>query len=111
LAAWINYGYEGYPAQALAGFIQCFMRSLLLKTLRDGMNPSVRRPGIKSGTTGTEMMETGAAIEKFRRSLTRLSSREGDTFHSPAFGEISHDDRVDLTLRHAELHLSFLTND
>jgi len=40
--------------------------------------------------------------------LRLLESDELARYDSPAFGPMSHQERVALNLRHAELHLSFL---
>ncbi len=37
----------------------------------------------------------------------RLKNGEPCTHDSPAFGALSHEDRIRLNLRHAELHLGY----
>jgi len=111
VAAWIEYGYDGYPMDPPLLPIRWILRLMLPKMLRDGMNPGVRIPGIKGGTTGADQMETPAAIDRLRTAIGRLSRGEPGRFHSPAFGVMSDEDRIRLTLRHAELHLGFLATD
>lgn len=108
LAAWIDYGYSGYPMNPPPFFIRWILRRKLKKILESGMDPGVRIPGVKEGTFGMEKLPTLAAAEKFQRALQRLRAGEPCPFHSPAFGEMSMADRIRLNLRHAELHLSFL---
>ena len=108
LAAWIDYGFEGYPIRRPPFFIRWILRWMLHGILRDGMKPGVRIPGVKEGTYGQEDAETAPALAKYRQSLRRLASGEACPYDSPAFGPMSAEDRVKLNLRHAELHLGFL---
>ncbi|MGV3485297.1 MAG: DUF1569 domain-containing protein [Planctomycetaceae bacterium] len=111
LAAWIEYAYEGYPVKPPPFFVRWILRRMLRKILRDGMRPGVRIPGVQGGTTGADEMQTREAAQRLRNALQRLASREPARFASPAFGEMSDDDRIQLTLRHAELHLSYLSTE
>jgi hypothetical protein len=108
VAAWINYSYEGYPVRRPPWFIRVILRWLVKKYLRDGMRPGVRIPGIEGGTVGIEPLSTAEGAERLRRALERLASDEPARYDSPAFGAMSPADRIQLNLRHAELHLSFL---
>jgi hypothetical protein len=47
-------------------------------------------------------------MNELRRGIERLRGDQPPEYHSPAFGEMSLDDRIELNLRHAELHLGFL---
>jgi hypothetical protein len=53
-------------------------------------------------------MDTLAAGARLVVALRRLESSESAPFDSPAVGPLSDLDRVQLNLRHAELHLGFL---
>ena len=108
IAAWIDYAYDGYPVKAPPFFIRWILRWMLKSALRDGLRPGVKIPGVKGGTTGAELVDTRSGIERLRRSIGRLSSNEPVKFASPAFGEMTNEQRVTLNLRHAELHLGFL---
>lgn len=108
LAAWIEYGYNGYPMRAPPWFIRWILRLKLKSMLRDGMPAGVWIPGVKEGTTGADAAPNAEALQRLRGALARLQRGEPASFHSPAFGPMSHDDRVQLNLRHGELHLSFL---
>jgi hypothetical protein len=108
LAAWIEYGYEGYPMNPPPWFIRLFLRWQVKKYLQRGMPSGVRIPKVEAGTYGTEAMPTQEGAERLRSALVLLQRGEPTKYHSPAFGPMSHEDRIELNLRHAELHLSFL---
>jgi hypothetical protein len=108
VAAWIEYGYTGYPINPPPFFIRWLLRMRLRKILDKGMTKGVRIPGIQGGTTGVDDMQTGQAAIRLIEALGRLASSETVPYDSPAFGEMSHEDRIKLNLRHAELHLGFL---
>jgi hypothetical protein len=108
IAAWINYSFEGYPLRPPPWIIRFILRRLGRRYLRDGMRAGQHIPGIEGGTVGIESLSTAEGAERVRRALRRLTSGEVARFDSPAFGPMSMDDRIQLNLRHAELHLSFL---
>lgn len=109
IAAWIDYGWDGYPLKPPPFFIRWILKFMVKKYLRDGMPAGVKIPGIKAGTVGQDDVPFEQALERLRKSLQRLSSGEQAKFHSPAFGQMSHENRIALNLRHSELHLSFLS--
>ncbi len=109
LAAWIEYGYNGFPMKPLPWIVRSILRLTLPGMLKKGMRPGVMIPGISAGTTGQDDMPIDAAADRLRRALARLAAGEECPHDSPAFGKLSHDDRIRLNLRHCELHLSFLS--
>ena len=112
VAAWVEYGYEGYPMKPPPWFIRVILRWKVKKYLHHGGMPSgVRIPGVKEGTYGTDALSPEEGADRLRRALKRLQSGEPAKYDSPAFGPMSHDDRIQLNLRHAELHLSFAVPD
>ena len=108
VAAWIDYGYEGYPMRPPPWFLRMFLRWQVKKYLRQGMPSGVRIPKVEGGTYGTAVLSTEAGADRLRRALARLQTGEPAKYDSPAFGPMSHADRIQFNLRHAELHLSFL---
>jgi hypothetical protein len=108
VAAWINYSYDGYPVARPPWFIRFILRMMVKKYLRDGMPAGVRIPKTEHGTFGIEPFSTTEGAARLRRALQRLQSDEPAPHDSPAFGPISREHRIQLNLRHAELHLSFL---
>ncbi len=109
VAAWINYSYDGYPLGPPPWFIRIILRMRVKKYMRDGLPAGVRIPKTEHGTFGLDPFGTADGADRLRRALTRLRSDEPVKFDSPAFGPMSKEDRIVLNLRHAELHLSFLT--
>ncbi len=109
LAAWIEYGYEGYPIKTPPLPFRWLLKWMLPGMLKRGMRPGVRIPGIKEGTTGQENVSTIDGLRRYRAAIQRLNQGEPCQYDSPAFGPMSTADRIRLNLRHAELHLSFLS--
>ncbi len=108
LASWIEYGYDGYPMSKPMFLIRWILRLKLRSMLHKRMPAGVRIPGIPNGTLGADPLPIEAGADRLRSALKRLESGEPCSFDSPAFGAMSHADRILLNLRHAELHLSFL---
>ncbi len=108
LAAWINYGYEGFPLGRPPWFVRFMLGFLKKKYLTKGMPAGVRIPKTENGTFGFDPMTTEEGAERLRKALSRLKSGEEPKFDSPAWGKMPYDERVAINLRHAELHLSFL---
>jgi hypothetical protein len=108
VAAWIEYGYSGYPLKAPPFPLNWILRWMGKRMLKTGMNPGVRIPNVKEGTFGQDVMDVGEAADRLSRALVRLKNGEQCQYDSPAFGPMSHEDRIKLNLRHAELHLGFI---
>jgi hypothetical protein len=107
LAAWINYAYEGYPMR-VPWFIRWLVQRQLRKMLKTGMTAGVRIPKAEAGTYGVEPLSTDDGAARLRAALGRLKRGEPARFDSPAFGPATLEQRIQLNLRHAELHLGFL---
>lgn len=108
LANWIQYSYVGFPIGPPPFFVRWILRMRLRKMLRGRMPRGVRIPGVEGGTVGMEDVSTAEGARRFLAALERLRSDEETKFDSPAFGALSHEDRIALNLRHAELHLGYL---
>lgn len=109
LAAWIEYGYEGYPAEMQPPWIvRVIMRMMKRRFLSKPMRRGFRIPGVQEGTFGTELMSTEAGVARLRNAVGRLQRHEPAQFHSPALGRMTDEERIAGTLRHAELHLGYL---
>jgi hypothetical protein len=107
LAAWAEYSYTGAPLKP-PFYIKWFLRLRKRKFLYGSMRAGVRIPGVEGGTLATEPVPLEEALGRMRRVMGRLKS-EAPTAPSPIFGPLSHEEWVALHLRHAELHLGFLT--
>lgn len=107
LAAWINYGWDGYPMR-VPWFIRLILKMRVKKMLRDGMPRGVKIPNTPGGTYATEALSTEEGAARLKKALERLQAGEVAKFDSPAFGPLSHEDRIRLNIRHAELHLGYL---
>lgn len=108
LAAWVTYGYEGYPFKTPPFFIRWILRRKVKQFLTKGMPAGARIPGVQAGTYGVDELATNEGADRLRTALARLKTREPCPHDSPAFGRMSHDERIALNLKHAELHLGFL---
>lgn len=108
VAAWIDYGYEGFPIKPPPWPIRIILRFMVKRMLKSGMRPGVKIPGVPSGTLGTDLLSTDEGAARLRAALTRLKNGEPAKFDSPGFGPMSEANRIKLTLRHAQLHLSFM---
>ncbi|MCB9847896.1 MAG: DUF1569 domain-containing protein [Phycisphaeraceae bacterium] len=101
--------------QSLDGFR--FTSPLPLRVLFRILRPMVlSRPfpkGIKlTGSAATLIPDTSITSEQglgeLRRQIQRVQDGERFTQASPIFGKLSHEQWVNLHLKHAELHLGFL---
>lgn len=111
VAAWIEYSYEGFPVKPLPRIFRPIFKLQLRRILKHGMPPGVTIPGVQGGTTGADDVPVSVAGPRLKRALERLATDEPEKFSSPAFGSLSIDQRRQLMLRHAELHMSFLRFD
>jgi hypothetical protein len=108
IAAWVDYGWDGYPVKSPPFFIKWIFVRMAGRIIKRGMKPGAKIPGVREGTFGQEKISVEAGLDRVRRAFGRLQAGEVAKFDSPAFGPLSHEDRTQLNLRHAELHLGFL---
>ena len=109
LAAFIEYGYNGFPKEVSPPWLLAvlFIRPRRGKYLRDGMPSGIKIPGAKRGTVGMEDVPLEKGLSRLRGALDRLE-KTIPPIVSPAFGPMTHDQKIQFSLRHAELHLGFL---
>jgi hypothetical protein len=109
LAAFINFGYDGYPKAISPPWLLSvlFIRPRKSKWLREGLPAGVRIPRTERGTVGMENVPFDEGLKRFRAALDRLE-KTPPPIESPAFGPMAYQDKVGFALRHAELHLGFL---
>jgi len=106
LAAWIDFGFDGYPVVAPPDLAER-ARARKPTALREGLRVGFRIPGVEGGTAATEVLEPGDAVGRYRRAFARLQAGTPG-FPHPFFGPLTNEEWMMLHLRHAELHLSFL---
>lgn len=108
LATWIDYSYDGFPPQlSPPWFVRFIVKLQKSKFMKGPMPRGVKIPGIENGTLATESVPFEEGVRHLRASLERLK-REKPTQKSVLFGEMTHEEWIMGTLRHAELHMSFL---
>jgi hypothetical protein len=110
LANFINYAYDGYPPElktppALLRFCFKFMKN---RFLYRPMGAGVKIPGVRGGTVGVEDVAFEQGLARLRAAVDRLE-QAAPTQANPMFGPMPHDQWTSLHLRHAELHLGFLS--
>ena len=106
LSAWAEYGYTGSPLNP-PFFIKWILRLRKQKFLWQPMPAGVKIPGVRGGTLATEPLSTDEGLARLRRVMERLK-KEPPTHPHNVFGQLKHEESIAITLRHAELHLSFL---
>lgn len=107
LAAWVDYFYIGFPIPRAPWAVRMMVRIMKGRMLNGSLPQGMRLPNVKEGTYGADPISLDDALAKFRGSVGRLKTGEAPRHASPAFGPMTLDEVVKLTLRHAELHLGF----
>ena len=109
LATWANFALDGYPPEVRPPLpVRMILRMMKGKILNHGMTSGVKIGRLPGGTVGLEPMESEEGLRRFRMALERLRAT-APTIENPAFGKLTHEQWIQLNLRHAELHLSFHT--
>ena len=107
LATWANFAQDGYPPEVHAPLpVRLILRLMRNTILNKGMMPGVKVGRVPGGTLGTDEMEPEEGLRRCRDALERLRT-VAPTIPNPVFGKLTHEQSVQLNLRHAELHLSF----
>ena len=109
LASWADYSYDGVPLK-VPFFVKLIMRPMKRRFLRGPMPAGRNIPKVPGGTLATEPLSTEEGLARIRRSFSRLRD-EPPTRPHLLFGPLTHEQWIQLHLRHAELHLSFLRAD
>jgi hypothetical protein len=106
LATWVQMSFDGVPMK-VPWFVRLFMRPMRSRFLYKPMAPGRNVPGVSNGTFGTEPLTLDEGLARFRQTYTRLKT-ETPSKPNVLFGPLTHDQWINLHLRHAELHLSFV---
>ncbi len=87
----------------------CFRDILKKGYLEKGLPRGVKIPRVPTGTVGQDDADVETSSERLKKAFRRLENGDVADFDSPGFGKMSHTDRIRLNLRHAELHLGYLS--
>jgi hypothetical protein len=107
LAAWVQMSFDGVPMK-IPRVVRLFIRPIRGRFLYKPMSAGRKLPRVRSGTFGTEPLTLDEGLARFRQTFTRLKS-ETPTKPNVLFGPLTHEEWINLHLRHAELHLSFVS--
>jgi hypothetical protein len=106
LATWIGFSYTRQPIPPPPLPIRLVLRLLRKRIIHGAMPAGFKMRGATGGTIGTELMSTSDGWARFESGWQRLV-REPPSEPSAAFGKLTHEQAIQLNLRHAELHLGF----
>ncbi|MCK6478151.1 MAG: DUF1569 domain-containing protein [Phycisphaerales bacterium] len=109
LAAFIEYGFDGYPPELTKTpwIIRVILKRMKNRFLYHRMKRGVYIPRVKGGTVGADDAPFDVAAGRLRAGLDRLEASV-PTASNPIFGPMTHDEWKSLQLRHCELHLGYL---
>lgn len=105
LATWAEFSFTGAPLKPPLP-IRLMLRLQKNKFLTRPMPAGVKIPGVPGGTLGIDPMPLDDGLAKHCAAMDRLRS-ESPTKPNVIFGPLTHEQWIQLNLRHAELHLSF----
>ena len=107
LATWANFAFDGYPDSLHPPLpVRVIAKLLRRKIIYGRMMPGMRIGKLPGGTVGLEVLSTDEGLSRYRAAMQRLRATP-PTIVNPVFGPLTHDQWIQLNLRHAELHLSF----
>ena len=78
------------------------------RVLTKGIPPGFKLPDNMQALRPAAVVETADGLRALRSLLSRIRSGDRMSQPSPLLGRMSHEDWVELHLRHCELHLSFV---
>jgi hypothetical protein len=107
LATWATFPFEGYPDSVRPPLpVRLVLRMMRRKILTGAMPTGMKIGRMPEGTLGLDVVPTDEGMRRFVDALRRLRA-SCPTCASPVFGPLTHEQWVQLNLRHAELHLGF----
>ena len=109
LATWANFAFDGYPSEITPPLpVRLIGRMMKNRVINKGMMPGMKIGRVPGGTLGTEVMSPDEGLSRFRTAMERLRTTD-PAKPNPVFGPLTHEQWIQLNLRHAELHMSFMT--
>jgi hypothetical protein len=109
LALAMNSSIDGISARA-PWFIRMLAPAIKRRILARGMSPGFKLPARVETEFFPEAASSQEALETFRSAVGRVRGEKMTAIH-PVLGRVTHDEWMQLHLRHAELHLSFAAAD
>jgi hypothetical protein len=106
IASWIDYAYDGYPGAPPPWFIRAVCRMMKQTFVTKPARRGFKIPRIEGGTHGAELLSTDHGADRCRRAFQRLRAAPPSK-PNPVFGPLTHEQWIQLHLRHAELHLGY----
>lgn len=107
LAEFIDYAYDGFPADLNPPWAIKFILKFMKGTFLNRPLPAgYRIPSQPNGTKATHEVSLDEGAARCLKSWKRLADAP-PTFIHPIFGPLTHQEWIAGHLRHAELHLSF----
>jgi hypothetical protein len=108
LATWAIFAHDGYPPEVHPPLpIRLIARLFRNRIITKGMMPGMKVGRVPGGTLGLEPMSVENGLARYRDAMQRLRTT-APTIPNPVFGPLTHEQWIQLNLRHAELHFSFL---
>jgi hypothetical protein len=108
LATWASFALDGYPDNVRAPLpVRLIVRLFRNRIINKAMPVGMKIRGVAGGTVGTELLTTDDGMSRFQDAMERLR-RTAPSEPNPLLGRLTHDEWIQLNLRHAELHLGFL---
>jgi hypothetical protein len=108
LAAAANAPFDGFGGIKAPWFVRCCIIPLIKnRILTKPMRPGFQLPKAATAIFPSPEINPRQAYAKLQQALARFST-ELPTFPHPALGTLAFQEWIALTLRHAEMHLSFI---
>ena len=106
LTTWASFAFDGYPKEVQAPLpVRMILRLMRNRIINKGMMSGVKIGRVPGGTVGLNVMSADEGLRRFRDAFQRLRDT-APTIVNPVFGPLTHEQWINLHLRHAELHLS-----
>lgn len=107
LAFWQHTVFDGIPGPTPPLMIRLLGPILLKPMLLKGLPAGFRMPKVEAGTYGCEPMSVDDGERKLLAAIDRLERGTPPPRHA-ILGKLTREQWIQMHLRHAELHLSFL---
>lgn len=110
LAFTVNHAIDGFPPHMRVPFFLRWILPWFKGMAMKQMTPGIKLPAAREAEVFPHVPSNRDAFDQFAKAVARTKSERMTSDH-PAFGKMTHDDWVQMNLRHCELHLSFALPD